>query len=841
RDTVAADSARPDSARPDSARPDSGRGDTVPGAAVPHDTVRRADARPDSLAAAGADSTPAGYKRLRIVARDVHHFGWSVSPDYRYEGGYYLRPDSVEAKRWRVWDSVAVHVLYRPGDEQTWGNGQVVARTTTALRWLEELYGPYAYPQMTVLHRIEPGGTEFPMMQMNGSPSQGLILHEGGHVFSYGILANNEWRAGWMDEGLTSYQTAWAQGMTPQERALRPRPPRPTRAGYAGRGLTPRPEFGSEMQQNGLVFQERAQPLATRTDLFTEYAIYSAMTYGRGEMLFAALRDAIGDEAFRRFLRIYYERWALRHVDEVSMRAAAEAAAGRDLGWFFEQWIHETGVVDYALRDVDVSRDGDEWVTTARIERMADYRHPMPLGVRVDTGWVIARGDPMLDEQAITVRTEAEPLEVRLDPHSTSPDWYAPNDLDAAFRRLNRATTRFVLDWPFLEQSLGSRYVTALAPMAWYSRPGGLVLGGRMRSNYQGTYDRRELGLVVATRNEPEMMPHAGDVEAVYAASEWSRLQGWYSFENPILGNGGRPLMGWSGGLWWLDGVALTSVGRRWDRSPFLYTGDRVSHSLTLTGSYPYERALADGRRWSGRAATDLTWSYERRSPAARGTAFRMSLTAGAQTGSGFDDDGVDGYARGEMAWSVAGSSNAGRLSHRLRLYAGGALDAPRERGLYLSARTPTETFANHFYRPEGGILSADDVPYIPLGGVGMRGYDPLADARGAVAVNIEEGLRLARFGPAQRPLDLFATLFADGALQVEETPVSRGERRTRGLYDAGVGLALRGRIFDREVSWRVDLPFWVSDPLLSVGERSRGEPTERLALRWSFSSGDLW
>src|SRR6185369_1184611 len=165
-------------------------------------------------------SVPSGSRAVRWLAKDVHHFAWTASPDYVYEGAVAVRPPANQ--RYQTWDTVGINVLYKPGDDTTWGKRIAVNRTVFALDWLERIWGPYAYPQITNVHRLDPGGTEFPMMIMDGSASQGLILHEFGHVFTYGILANNEWRSGWMDEGLTDYQTDWAQKLTPQERIVEP-------------------------------------------------------------------------------------------------------------------------------------------------------------------------------------------------------------------------------------------------------------------------------------------------------------------------------------------------------------------------------------------------------------------------------------------------------------------------------------------------------------------------------------------------------------------------------------------------------------------------------------------
>src|SRR6266513_1143297 len=111
-----------------------------------------------------------GHKCVRFFADSVHHFA-----EGRYKG-------------------VVVRVLYLPGDSATWGKGIAVQRTEMALGWLDSLYGEFAWPQLTNVHRIEGGGTEFPMMIMDGSAGIGLIVHETGHQYTMGQLANNEWR-----------------------------------------------------------------------------------------------------------------------------------------------------------------------------------------------------------------------------------------------------------------------------------------------------------------------------------------------------------------------------------------------------------------------------------------------------------------------------------------------------------------------------------------------------------------------------------------------------------------------------------------------------------------------
>jgi hypothetical protein len=769
------------------------------------------------LPPAPAADVPEGFKAVRFVARDVHHFAWSVSPSYRYEGGAYVREGAADggARAWfPTWDTVAIHVLYRPGDDTTWGGGRALRSTIAALRWLESIYGPYAYPQMTNLHRIEGGGTEFPMLMMNGSPSPGLILHEGGHIYTHGILANNEWRSGWMDEGLTSYQTSWALGLTPQERARSGRvdPPGRLPEGYRINAVTIPRRDSAGLAMLRLELLGRTEPIGTVAHEFREFAIYNEMIYNRAEMMYGQLRDAIGDDAFRRFLRDYYHRWALKHVDERAMRSSAERASGRNLGWFFDEWVRHVGLMDYELQRADVARASDGgWVTRALVVRRGEYQHPMPVGVRTSTGWTIGRGDALADRQVVDVVTAERPLEVRLDPLHTTVDWDRRND-KATNAIVGRA--RYVFDWPFLDQADRERSIVALTPMVWYSQPGGYNGGVRVRTSYLTWLDRRELGLAVASRTT--------------GGSRASQAQGWARVENPYLPYFTRPLVGHRGGIAFLDGIGKVDWTRTWDLSPFFFArGPRIAASATITGAYPSDDGFLP-ELWSDEGVTDLSAV----------ASFRMPLAARVVDSIYARVRGLMGYADGRTANVV--SRGYGRLEaevHGLayvdsvtrvsaRVFGGFSANAPRQRALYAAIRDPVSTFENHYYRPRGSALkqlteASRELAYLPLGGAGLRGYGPDLALDRVVATNVEARRRLlGPLGPA-RGLSLWGGAFAD-------VGVGTIDDDRRFLFDAGPAVSLRGRFYDREIQVRVDV-------VLYAHERGRSAPSVVVAFN------DLW
>jgi Peptidase family M1 domain len=722
-----------------------------------------------------------GRKCIRFYAEDVHHFAFSLNPDYRYEQGRYR--------------DVVVRVLYQPGDSVTWGKGVAVRRTEAALAWLDSLYGKFPWPQLTNVHRIEGGGTEFPMMVMDGSAGLGLIVHEVGHNYTMGVLANNEWREGWLDEGFTSFQTGWffeTHGQGPA---------------YPG------------VEANILSWDldRWSEPVSMVSERYRDFLTYNTMIYSKAQLFYEQLRYVVGDDVMRRILRTYYARWKLKHVDEDAFRMVAEEVSGMDLKWLFAQWLHGTPLIDYRLRGVRRRRLADgRWLTAVTIERKGDGWMPVEIGDR-DTIYARATGQP--ETERVEFVTARKPGRLMLDPRLRAHDWNMLNNYERrgawGVGRGNRTEVR--VDNPIRETVRRDRLVSALLPVAWSNDYGGVTLALRHRTNYLGRFERNlvvasaglgagatQRGGVYVRLTNPVRHPAPRTESSVAAWQVEGRAGVALSVDRSLRrhpGFGADPHAGFDA-LW----MATTDLGyldrSQWDDAGTVEAGPWIATAVRRG------RAL-----WRGRLGARV------------GVVYRYP-GVGIVSANRYD---MEAFARATAEASVRTPFWLGSTLG-VRVFGGGYLaDNPplRQRRIPLAGADPYETFTNPLLRSRGALFVRPDFHYHAPGGANLRAFRPDLGGRWAVGVNIEGTKALRRDVALEGFIDL-------GIVDPLAVPSSPPGRWYTTLYDGGVGVVTRQRVRDLAWTMRFELPLVVNrwDYAADHGAATEG----RLAFRWQVS-----
>ncbi|HVH68767.1 MAG TPA: M1 family metallopeptidase [Gemmatimonadales bacterium] len=727
-----------------------------------------------------------GRKCVRFLAQDVHHFAFSLNPAYVYEEGRYR--DAV------------VRVLYLPADRGTWGGGKAVRTTELALAWLDSLYGQYQWPQLTNVHRIEGGGTEFPMMIMDGSASVGLIVHETGHQYTMGQLANNEWREGWLDEGFSDFQEGWF---------------------FERHGGPPAYE-SVEPDMLSLDLDRWSEPIATVSEHFSDFLIYNEMIYSKAQLFFEELRYVVGDETMQRILRAYFARWRLKHVDEDAFRGVAEAVSHQDLKWLFGEWLHATPLFDYRLARVERRRLADgRWRTKVTIERKGDGRMPVEVGDH-DTIYARATGEPLVER--VEFVSARKPGRLMLDPRGRTHDY---DMLDNRERRpfVGRGAVALKLDDPTRETARRDRLVSAWLPVVWSNDVGGVTVGLRNRSNYLGHYDRGLMLASVATAGGAE------DRIGVYG--RWS---------NPIRQL--TPRTETSVAAWWAEG--RTGVALSMDRAlrqhlgfgADPHAGFDATWMATSNVDYLDRRLWEDGGTIEGgpwvSTALERGRALVRARLGAHGGLVYRNPGPGITSPKRYD---VEGFGRFTGEASVRAPLPLGTtLGVRLfgGVYAGPSLPLLQRR-IPIAGADPYETFTNPLLRSRGALFVRPGFYYHAAGNGNLRGFRSDLGGRWALTANLELTRSVWGARGDQGILrDVALTGFVDGGLvDTLAVPATMSGRGYTALYDGGVGLVTRHQIRDLAWTMRFELPLVVSRPTFAADVR----PAQgKLAFRWQFS-----
>ena len=335
----------------------------------------------------------------------VHDFTWTADPDYvvyrdtfhwdEWAQRFSSEVDRVALALGRARDEVRVRdvdvtVLIQP--ERTAQALRHFDATCTALFFYGLWWGEYPYEHITC---VDPawgggaaGGMEYPTLFTAGTDlwarsiqqnPESVTVHEAGHQFWYGLVGNNEFEAGWMDEGFNTFtqnDALWLR-YGPSARTT-------NYAGlhYDGVALvgvqSPLPKvYGLDVvpatdvlrwwrdqpllsfsrsrvdqrhsERNGYLLDPDTDQVDCHGWLYANSTSYRVNSYRRTANALRSLEGLVGSERFLRGMRKYSEEWRYNHPYPDDFFRTFQQGAEVDVQWYFDQAFRSTATVDWQL------------------------------------------------------------------------------------------------------------------------------------------------------------------------------------------------------------------------------------------------------------------------------------------------------------------------------------------------------------------------------------------------------------------------------------------------------------------------------------------------------------
>ena len=292
-----------------------------------------------------------GKKRVwNFKAPKVHDFTWAADPEYIHD--IYPGPNGVKLN------------FYYKNDPKIIANWKTLQPVTAELMdFFNNYIGEYPYKQYSVVQGGD-GGMEYSMLTLLNYgeeliPLISVTSHELAHAWFQGVLATNEMNHAWMDEGSASYFGELAESHV--------------------FNIDFHPIFTERPYQDyiSLATSGQEMPLATNANRFKFNRAYEDAAYDKGFVFLSQLNYIIGEKAFEKTIKNYFDKYKFTHPLPNDLRRVAEQSSGILLNWYLTDWTQTTNQIDYAIKNVE-SRKKKSVITLERIGLM-----PMPLEILV--------------------------------------------------------------------------------------------------------------------------------------------------------------------------------------------------------------------------------------------------------------------------------------------------------------------------------------------------------------------------------------------------------------------------------------------------------------------------
>ena len=227
--------------------------------------------------------------------------------------------------------------------------------------------------------------------------SDGLVAHELAHQWYGDYLTTRNWANVWLNEGFATYlDLLWTEHETGPELA----------------------EYERLGNLSATVWADRSYRRPTvQPYYYNSIELFDSNIYAKGSIILNMIRRILDDDAFFRGLQYYTRTNAANNVETTDLKKAFEVTTGKNLDWFFDQWVYKPGIPEitasyrYNRRSKLVSLTLKQ---TQDVESTSLFK--LPMTVVIDDG-NIHRHEIFFDkeEDTFTFPAEMEPLMVVVD------------------------------------------------------------------------------------------------------------------------------------------------------------------------------------------------------------------------------------------------------------------------------------------------------------------------------------------------------------------------------------------------------------------------------------------
>ncbi len=219
-----------------------------------------------------------------------------------------------------------------------------------------------------------------------------VYIHELSHQWWGDAVSIKDWKDIWLNEGFATYNEALYDEYKAGPAALRSTMLSKAQNRFSGK-------------------------------LYNPHNYFSRTVYNKGAWVLHMLRREVGDSTFYSILRKYFEKYKYKNVSTNDFKVLSEKISGKNLTYFFKQWVYEgTGRIE-AEYNWDVDEDGDDIYLDFQLEQIQkgykSYNFPLDIKINYkDSSNEIKtiRINNINVEKRIKLK--ARPINIELDPNN---------------------------------------------------------------------------------------------------------------------------------------------------------------------------------------------------------------------------------------------------------------------------------------------------------------------------------------------------------------------------------------------------------------------------------------